>query len=172
MSIITVSLRIKPKNKKCIECGREDLPHFSRKRCINCAKKSYKKPKQVSAKQKIKKQERSSVRNEYFDYHISNCKFSEETGKPIYSPNRANCCHIFDKGRHKSLQAHLTNCVYLTLDEHTLLDNHLFKLEFDKIQEKLPNTWKLILERSKILLPLCEERTRFYYKIKEYLEKT
>ena len=29
------------KNKKCIECGREDQPHFSKKRCKSCAMRSY-----------------------------------------------------------------------------------------------------------------------------------
>ena len=32
---------IKPKNKKCVECGREDQPWFSKKRCKSCAQKAY-----------------------------------------------------------------------------------------------------------------------------------
>lgn len=32
---------IKSKNKICILCGREDQPHFSKKRCKKCSQKSY-----------------------------------------------------------------------------------------------------------------------------------
>jgi len=107
---------IKPKNKTCILCGREDQPWFSKKRCKSCASKSYKKPTKVSTKTKEKKKERSFVRDEYFDYHVSRCKSSEESGKPIYYASRWNICHIIDKGRHPSLQANLDNYVYLTVD--------------------------------------------------------
>ena len=37
------------KNKKCISCGREDQPHFSRKRCKGCAQKAYAKKAQDKA---------------------------------------------------------------------------------------------------------------------------
>jgi hypothetical protein len=161
---------IKAKNKKCIECGREDQPWFSKKRCKSCAAKSYGKPKQITDKQKVKKKIQSTERDVYFKYHISQCTHSEETGKAIYEPNRGNICHILDKGRHKSLQGNLDNYIYLTIQEHTTLDNHLFKLEFDKIEEKLPNSWKIICERVQKLLPLCQEKSKLYFKFKEYLE--
>lgn len=159
-----------PRKKKiCKECG-EETYIFSKGRCKFCASKTYKKPNQISKKQQENKRKQSSERDVYFKYHIERCKHSEETGKPIYEPTRANVCHIFDKGRHKSLQSNLDNYVYLTIQEHTTLDNHLFKLEFDKIEEKLPNAWKIICIRAKKLLPLVQERTRLYYKFEEYLE--
>lgn len=41
---------IKPKNKKCKECGRDDQPLFSKGRCKVCAQKSYAPIKRVSLK--------------------------------------------------------------------------------------------------------------------------
>lgn len=159
---------IQYKKKICVECGNEAYI-FSKKRCKSCAMQSYSKPKQISVKQKVKKKKQSAERDVYFQYHIDRCTHSEDTGKPIYGPTRANICHILDKGRHKSLQANLDNYIYLTMDEHTTLDNHLFKLEFDRIAEKLPNAWEIICDRVKKLLPLCQEKTKLYFKFKEYL---
>jgi len=160
---------IKPKNKKCIVCGRDDRPHFSRKRCKQCAQKSYGKPKQITKKTSAKKKERSKDRDVYFEYHIGRCIHSEETGLPIYNPGRESICHLIDKGRHKSLQANLDNYIYLTLQEHTTLDNRLFKNEFEKLETELPNAWKIACERYKKLIPLCTEKTKFIYKLSEYL---
>jgi len=161
---------IQQKKKICTECGNEAYI-FSKKRCKSCAMRSYSKPKQQTNKQREKKKEQSKERNVYFDYYIQRCNRSEESGTHIYSPTRANICHILDKGRHKSLQANLDNYIYLTMDEHTTLDNHLFKLEFDKIEEKLPNAWKIICTRVKKLLPLCQEKTKLYFKFKEYIDE-
>lgn len=163
-------MSIPKKNKKCIFCGREDQPWFSRKRCRSCAQKSYGKPKQISDKQEVKKKQKSQERDAYFKYHIDRCTHSEETGKPIYNPTRANCSHILDKGRHESMQSNLGNCIHLSVQEHATLDNHLFKHEFEKLEELLPNAWKIYCERARKLIPLCQENTRFIRKLSEYLE--
>ncbi len=54
---------IKLKNKECVECGRDNQPHFSKGRCKDCAQKSYNKPKQNSSINKVsekRKQEQKS----------------------------------------------------------------------------------------------------------------
>ena len=168
---------IKSKNKKCIECGREDQPWFSKKRCKSCAQKSYggisstpKPIKAITAKTAKKKTEQSTVRQVYFDYHTKRCTKSEESGKGISGANRGNICHLVDKGRHKSVQANLDNFVYLTLQEHTDFDKHLFRLDFQALEENFPNSWKIACRRLKKVLPLVEERTKFYFAIKNYID--
>lgn len=70
---------IQPKNKKCIECGREDQPHFSKKRCKSCAQKSYAKkqeftmsssvPRKKTASKIVKNHKKdTSYKKVYFDY--------------------------------------------------------------------------------------------------------
>lgn len=162
---------IQPKNKKCVECGRDDLPHFSKRRCIYCASKSYSKPKKVTKKTSTKRKERGKERDEYFNYHIERCTHSEESGKPIYNPTRVHICHLIDKGRHPSLQGHLDNYVYLTIQEHTTLDTHLFRNEFEILEKKFPNSWKIICKRVKSIIHLCQENTKYIRKFKDYLEK-
>lgn len=167
---------IKPKNKKCVECGRDDQPWFSKKRCKSCATKAYggikstpKPIKPITAKTAKKKAKQSSVRQVYFDYHINRCKYSEESGKPIGEATRANIAHLFDKGRHESVQANLDNFLYLTLQEHTDFDKHLFRLDFQEIEKEFPKSWEIACKRMKKILPLVKERTKFYFAIKNYL---
>lgn len=169
---------IKKVNKKCIKCGRDDQPWFSKKRCKSCATKSYggitsapKPIKPITNKTAKKKSKQSSVRQVYFDYHIQRCSYSEETGKPIGEANRSNIAHLFDKSRHPSVQANLDNFVYLTLQEHTDFDNHLFKLEFQELEEAFPKSWEIACRRMKKILPLVQERTKFYFAIKNYLDE-
>ena len=101
------------------------------------AKKSY--IRRITNKTKKKNKERSERRSSYFMYHILLCSVSEESGKHIKAPNRANIAHIIDKGRHKSLEDNLDNYVYLTLDEHTKFDNLLFSLRFEDLEIEFPN---------------------------------
>jgi hypothetical protein len=105
----------------------------------------------------------------YFSYHIGRCKFSEESGVNIHSPTRANIAHIIDKGRHKSVQSHLDNFIYLTMQEHTDFDKLLFENNFEALEKNFPNAWGIALERLKILLPECTEKTKFIIKLEEYL---
>ena len=158
------------KNKKCIECGKEDQPWFSKKRCKWCASKSYNNPKKISEKSAIKKQTQSNIRNIYFETLIPLCKRSEESGTPIYEANRVNICHIFCKRTYKSVQANLDNHVFLTSDEHARFDQLLDTFKFDKLEEEFPNAWKIVLERVKKLLPFVEENKKLKIKFEEYLD--
>jgi hypothetical protein len=167
-----------PIPKKCIECGREDLPWFSKKRCIYCAKKSYgmksKNKENITPRMtpstKEKKKLKQDVLSTYFKYHIDRCKRSENSGIIITSPTKANICHIFPKSNHPSVQANLDNCIYLTLDEHTMLDGYLFKHEFNKVEENMPKAWEIIKQRIRKIDGLIIERTSFYFAIRDYID--
>jgi len=52
---------IKSKNKTCIECGKTDQPHFSKKRCRSCASKSYGVINKVSKKQTAKIKQKKEI---------------------------------------------------------------------------------------------------------------
>lgn len=130
-------------------------------------RKPYKITKQTEKNRQYRKSQ-SAIRDVYFEHHINLCHFSEESGIRIY-PTRANICHLFDKARHPSLQGNLQNYVYLTLDEHTLFDKLLYTHDFKQLEIKFVKSWKIACERIKDLLPLCLEQTKFYFKIKEYL---
>jgi len=130
--------------------------------------------KPISEKTKLKKKETKGCLEEYFDFHIKNIlkkPFSEESGKFISEPTRANVCHLFDKGRHKSVQCCVENVVYLTLDEHTRFDKLLFEHRFEDLEKEFPKSWKIICKRFEKLVNLCLERTKFYFKIEEYLNR-
>lgn len=49
---------IRSKPKKCVECGREDQPWFSKKRCKSCAQKAYSKKMSEQNVNKIKSGEK------------------------------------------------------------------------------------------------------------------
>ena len=166
---------IKAKNKACIECGRDDQPWFSKKRCRGCAiaASSGIKRKPIAVKQTAKNKEyrksQSAIRDTYFEYHIANCRNSEHSGVSILFPTRANCCHLFDKARHPSVQANLTNCVYLTLDEHTRFDQLLYSHEFEKLEDEFPNAWASAKARMRLLLPEVQEETKFKNKFEQWI---
>lgn len=170
---------IKAKNKVCIECGRDDQPWFSKKRCRGCtliqnsksAMAVVRKPiKKQTAKNKEHRKSQSEIRDVYFDYHIRNCRSSEHSGTVIFFPTRANCCHLFDKARHPSVQANLINCVYLTLDEHTRFDQLLYSHQFDKLEEEFPNAWASAKGRMGLLLSDVKEETKFKHKFEEWIQ--
>lgn len=165
------------KNKKCVSCGREDQPWFSKKRCKSCATIEDSKPlsrgstiKKQTEKNKANRKSQSAIRDVYFDYHIRNCRSSEHSGTIIFFPTRANCCHLFDKARHPSVQGNLINCVYLTLDEHTRFDQLLYSNEFDKLEEEFPNAWKSASGRMVLLLPAVKEETKFKNKFEQWIQ--
>lgn len=161
---------IKRKKKVCTSCG-EERYIFSRGRCQLCASKSYKKPKQTSEKKKSAKEKQANRRNKYFDYHIERCTHCEESGEVIPYPSRVNILHLFAKSNHPSVEDNLDNCAYMTLDLHTKFDELLFKHRFEELEAEFPNSWSVIVERMKKLLPLVKEQTRFKIKFEEYLER-
>lgn len=155
---------IKLKNKTCIICGREDQPWFSKKRCKGCASKSYAKASTIPKKTK------KTYTSFFKECAIVLPNFCQESGKPL-NINAFNCAHIFPKRKYKSIDEDFDNIIILDLQHHTTLDNHLDKMEFDKIKEKLPNTYKIIMERLDILLPsITETDGKLYQKCLEILE--
>lgn len=170
---------IEPKKKMCIICN-EKKYIFSKKRCLECSKVDYSKKSElnkskkaipkITEKTKIKNKEKSSIRSIYFDYHISKCKRSEQSGVIIREPNRSNICHLFDKARHESVQGHLDNYVYLTLSEHTRFDQLLYEHRFTELEDEFTNSWLIALNRMTKVLPFVKEETKFKRKIEEYLD--
>ena len=131
------------KNKKCIECGREDLPHFSNKRCIYCAKKSY------TALNKAPKIKDNSSLDTYYLEKIKvskNAPYSFESGKHISNISRKNICHLLPKRTYKSVESHSDNFVLLTYEEHNRFDDLLDKFRLEDLANEFPKTLsKLIL---------------------------
>ena len=118
---------IKPKNKTCIECGRTDQPWFSKKRCKNCASKSYKKPAKT-----YKKQSKGDINlSSFFDYHIQEITkhpYCENCGNKITNPYQWSVAHILPKKKYKEVADDKNNAVYLCV-----WDNNCHN-EFDTIQ--------------------------------------
>jgi len=166
---------IKYKEKECILCKRMTFI-FSKGRCKSCAASSYKsKPKKesvtrVSPSTAEKKEIKRQALDVFFTYHISRCTKSEETGKFIYNPTRANICHLFPKSTHKSVMANLNNVIYLTLEEHTRFDELLFRKEFRKLEQEFPNAWKIARKRMLDISHLVLEKTSLFISFMEYVE--
>jgi hypothetical protein len=159
---------IKLKNKICISCGRDDQPWFSKKRCKSCASIDYKIPK-ISVKKQKEKKVQSDIRDVYFTYHTEKCRKSEESGSFIYEPSRCNICHILPKRTYKSIQGHLDNYVYLTLDEHTRFDKLLDEMDFDKLKKEFPVASLIVYLRFKKLIPFVTETDgKLFNKLKDY----
>lgn len=179
---------IKQKKKKCILCGEFDYL-FSHHRCKSCAlrqdaekrlkstssapkttialDKSIPEKKPVKAKTALKRKQKtkSKTLSTYFEKHIEalyKFKRSEESGESIPYPSNLNICHLFPKRNHKSVQAHETNCIYLTWDEHSKLDNqYLDRHDFSGLEKAFPNSFKLIVERMRIVRASVTEKTKY-----------
>jgi len=166
---------IQQKKKICKNCQTEQYI-FSKGRCQRCATIEDSKPlkrgstiNKQTEKNNTYRKSQYEIREVYFSYHIANCRVSEEDGQIIYNPTRANIAHIIDKGRHKSVQSHLDNFIYLTMQQHTDFDKLLFENNFEALEKNFPNSWGIAIERLKILLPECLEKTKFVIKLQEYL---
>jgi hypothetical protein len=167
---------IQQKKKICKNCQTEQYI-FSKGRCQRCATIEDSKPlkrdttiKKQTDKNKTIRKSQSAIRDVYFDYHIRNCRSSEHSGTIIFFPTRANCCHLFDKARHPSVQGNLINCIYLTLDEHTRFDQLLYSHEFEKLEEEFPNAWASARGRMRLLLPEVKEETKFKNKFEQWIQ--
>ena len=153
------------KEKICTDCGRSVLSFWKKGLCKFCASKTHKK---LSSKPSKYKAEIKDEMEEYFSHHIGRCYRSENSNEVIYSPNRSNICHIFPKSKYKSVRSLKENCVYLSLEEHTLFDSLLDRGKVEEIKEKFSAQFLEVLrERIKNILPLVEESGR----VKETLKK-
>jgi len=145
---------IKVKNKKCIECGREDLPHFSKKRCKFCANKIYKlkQNKITKTKRLSETPQKSTEKDELVSYYQKAIKLSKkhpysfETGSLITNISGVNIAHLFPKRKYKSVATNLDNFVLLTWDEHTEFDNLLDRMDFDRLKVKFPKSFQKLTE--------------------------
>jgi hypothetical protein len=167
---------LQQKKKVCKNCNTEQYL-FSKGRCQRCATIEDNKPLKRGSvintqteKNKLYRKSQSAIRDTYFEYHIANCRSSEHSGVSILFPTRANCCHLFDKARHPSVQANLINYVYLTLDEHTRFDQLLYSHQFDKLEDEFPNAWASAKGRMRLLLPEVKEETKFKSKFEEWIQ--
>ncbi|MAX51556.1 MAG: hypothetical protein CMH22_06210 [Methylophaga sp.] len=167
------------KTRKCKECGKN--PRFSKGLCKVCLGgkqiksnsilKSSGKIKQQTVKNKKYRKARTERRNAYFDHHIKKCFKSEESGVPISNPTRSNICHLFDKGRHPSLEDNLDNYIYLTFKEHEVFDSLLFKHDFDSLEKIFKNSWDICCKRFEKLLNLSQENTVLTRALNIYLNE-
>ena len=143
------------KEKICTGCGIFVLSFWKKGLCKFCASKTHKK---LSSKPSKYKAEIRDEMEEYFSYHIGRCLRSENSNEIIYSPNRSNICHIFPKSKYKSVRSLKENCVYLSLEEHTLFDSLLDRGKVEEIKEKFSAQFLEVLrERINKILPLVEE---------------
>lgn len=143
------------KEKICTGCGKSVLSFWKKGLCKFCASKTHKK---LSSKPSKYKAEIRDEMEEYFSYHIGRCSRSENSNEVIYSPNRSNICHIFPKSKYKSVRSLKENCVYLSLEEHTLFDSLLDRGKVEEIKEKFSAQFLEVLrERINKILPLVEE---------------
>ena len=160
---------IKQKKKKCVKCGRIDYL-FSKGRCKPCATKDYGGIKRTSVKKsKAKKSVRTDL-DAFFTVHITRLvktPYSFESGVFISNPSRINIAHLFPKRNHKSVATEGYNVVYLTWQEHTDFDYWLDTRQFEKIEEKMPNTWNCLLK----VLPLVQERTKLVIALNLYVNE-
>jgi hypothetical protein len=168
---------IKQKKKKCVICG-EETYIFSKHRCKSCTMKQDAKP-IVRSTTSIKRKPKPKNKNleTFFEKHIEilyKFKYSEESNRMIPYPTKVNICHLFPKRNHKSVESHEMNCIYLTWEEHTLLDTkYLDRLDFTGLEKAFPNSWKLMVERMRVVRASITERTNFveaFDKFNEALE--
>lgn len=167
---------VQQKKKTCKSC-QIDQYIFSKGRCQRCATIEDSTPlkrgstiKKQTEKNKTYRKSQSAIRDIYFEYHIANCRSSEHSGVSILFPTRANCCHLFDKARHPSVQENIINYVYLTLDEHTRFDQLLYSHQFDKLEDEFPNAWASSKGRMRLLLPEVKEETKFKSKFEQWIQ--
>ncbi|MCA9748542.1 MAG: hypothetical protein KC414_05510 [Romboutsia sp.] len=173
---------MQPKLYPCNNCGKK-VPIRSKGLCPMCRdvqrKELGEKPiytnkiKPISDKRKeIRKEERGCLTG-YFNFHLQNLEknpYSEESGTFISEPTTANVCHIIDKGRHKSVQCHLSNCIYLTLSEHNRMDKLLFEHRFEDFKKEFPKAFKLYVIRYIKLRQIIKETTKFLIAFDSFLE--
>ena len=154
------------KRNKCVESNCNRFV-FKKDKCNIHQPKTF--IKKSRPETKARKKEISIKRSEYFDYHISKCKFSEESLTPISSPTRSNICHILPKSTHESLGEDIRNYVYLTQEEHNRFDNLLFKHDFEKLEQEFPRAWRLVKERLLDIVDDCKENTFLLIELRKIL---
>lgn len=160
---------IQRKKKVCKSCGEEKYI-FSHGRCQECARIEDYKP--LKNSQSKNKKEKSLVLTDFFNTFVSENKaMCQETKKSLSGFSRVNVCHIFPKRKYESVMTNTNNIMIYSLEMHTIFDNHLDKMEFDKLEEKFPNSWKEVCEKVSKMLEQGEilEQGNLKYKFENYL---
>lgn len=173
---------MKRKLYPCMVCGTL-VPIRSKGKCPPCREKERRKEgtlpiyknsiKPITDKTKIQRKEERSCLALFFDLHIKRLEkkpFSMESGKRISEPSSINVCHIIDKGRHKSIQCHLENAIYLTWDEHNRMDKLLFEHRFADFKKEFPKSFPLYVKKYQELRKLVTEKTKFLFSFDEFIE--
>ena len=162
---------MKLKTETCSKCG-NDSPIWKRENkqpiCQFCANKKSK-LKQMTPKTKQKNTARAIKLSIYYDYHISLCRKSEESGIPITNPGRIHVAHLLPKRTYKSVESNLDNFIYLLPQEHLLMDSLLDKLDFVGLKKKFKNSWTIILQRVEKMLPLITEKKKLIFEFEKEL---
>lgn len=127
---------------------------FSKGCCLACSKKTFKAIKHTSVRGVAKRQEERSEYPEFFIEAIRRFKlnpYCTETGKRIWDISSVNCAHLYPKRKYKSVALNFDNLICLSWEMHTLLDRYLDTMQLNKIEEEMPNTWKVIKEKVGLL---------------------
>ena len=169
----------------CTKCGTK-VPIRSKGLCGMCrqqqrieegeltVKKYSIKP--ISTKRKKEKTEERECLDAFFKYQLLKLEknpYSEESGTLISEPTTANICHILPKrkaGGFPSVKCNLTNCIFLTIQEHNRFDKLLDERDYEKLEKEFPKSWKKACEKLKFLLPLTSEKNKMYLSLTEYLK--
>ncbi len=149
-----------PRKKKiCKVCG-DNHYLFSNGACKSCATKIIK-TQPIKTKAKKNKMDLDNFFIQKIEQLLKLGK-SEESGKAIFSPTRANICHLFNKRNHPSVAYHPDNYVFLTVDEHSELDNKCLDVnDFIELIKRFPVASRLILERMERVRQSVTEKTKF-----------
>ena len=135
-----------------------------------CSKKSYKPIKKTSERGLAKRKEERSEYPEFFIEAIRRFNlhpYCVETGHRILNLSSTSIAHLYPKRKYKSVAVDFDNVICLSWEMHTLLDGYLDTMQIDKIKEKMPNTWKIIIEKVTIL----KDRVLEIGKLRTMLEK-
>lgn len=161
---MTIIQKLKP-CKGCLKLSKI----FSKGCCLACSKKTFKAIKHTSERG-IEK--RKAVRSEYPEFFIEAIRrfnlhpYCVETGERIWNISSTSVAHIFPKRKYKSIATDFDNIICLSWEMHTLLDRYLDTMQLNKIEEEMPNTWKVIKEK----VGLLKDRVLETGKLRTFLE--
>lgn len=168
----------------CKECGTK-VPIRSKGLCPACRNKQKqseentfvyrKKINPISNKKRVEKSLKRKELDVFFEYHLEQLEkkpFSQLSAKYISTPTTANIAHILPKrkqGGFPSISNHLENCIYLTIEEHSLYDSLMDKREFEKIKTIFGDKWSKMALTMEKLLKTATERNKLYFDLGKFL---
>jgi len=160
---------IQRKKKVCKTCETEQYL-FSQGNCKFCASKTKKK---VTYKGRSKaKIEKSKVLVPFFVEAISKAEdnpYCEETGEYISEPSSWNIAHIIPKSSNPEIMTHPLNYMVYSKESHAMFDHLLFSHKLEELEKTFPNSWPIVLDKLKVLMPLITKKNNLFWKLEEYL---